>query len=59
MALVDIDEELKERVQARVAKDGVEYPSMKNFVDRAIKAQLTKLETMEKKTDEKEEKENR
>jgi len=44
MALVDIDDDLKERVSAWVKKDTVEYPTMKNFIDKAIKRQLERLD---------------
>jgi Arc/MetJ-type ribon-helix-helix transcriptional regulator len=47
MALVDIDDELKKKVQEAVEKDSVEYPSMKNFVDKAIRKQLERLQKIQ------------
>jgi hypothetical protein len=44
MALVDIDDELKKRLEKVVEKNRVEFPTMKNFCDKAIKAQLEKLD---------------
>jgi predicted transport protein len=45
MALVDIDKKLKKRVEAEVERDRVAYPSIKNFVDKAIQAQLYRILT--------------
>jgi len=44
MVLVDIDDELKKKVEELVEKDRIEYPSMKNFVDKAIRRQLERLQ---------------
>ena len=44
MALIDIDDDLKKKVEEFVKKDSIEYPSMKNFVDKAIRRQIERLE---------------
>ena len=43
MALVDIDDDLKARVQSYVEQNKVDFPSMKNFMDRAIKKELERI----------------
>lgn len=44
MATVNIDDELIEKVESLVQKDKIEYPSIKNFVNKAVKEKVTKLE---------------
>ncbi len=44
MALIDIDDDLKDRLEKYVAKNKIDFPSMKNFADRAIREVLDKLQ---------------
>jgi hypothetical protein len=43
MALVDIDDELKKEVMKAVAENPVDYPTIKNFCDKAVQKQLENL----------------
>ena len=43
MALVDIDDNLKKEVMKAVAENPVDYPTIKNFCDKAIQKQLENL----------------
>jgi len=43
MALVDIDNELKKKVMGYVKNNRISFPTIKNFCDKAIRAQLEKL----------------
>ncbi len=45
MALVDIDDGLKARLQELVRRDRITYPSMKNFIDRVLKKELDRIES--------------
>jgi len=47
MALVDIDDELKKKVEEWTKKNPIDFPSMKNFVDKAIRMQLERLQKSE------------
>ncbi len=44
MALVDIDDSLKARMQMYVEKNNIDFPTMKNFCDKAIKKELDRLD---------------
>lgn len=44
MATIQIDDKLKEKAMDMVKKDGISYPSLKNFVDKAIREKLEKEE---------------
>ena len=48
MALVDIDDELKKRVEQAIRENPVDYPTIKNFCDKAIQRQLENLDRRKK-----------
>jgi hypothetical protein len=43
MATIQIDDGLAEEVRVYIETDGIEYPSMKNFVNKAIRDKLKVL----------------
>lgn len=49
-ATIKINSKLKKRVEKLISKDdmGIEYPSVKNFVDRAVLKQLQEMEKKKK-----------
>jgi hypothetical protein len=48
VALVDIDDGLKKEVERAIVKNNVEYPTIKNFCDKAIKKQLDSIRRINK-----------
>ncbi|GAG57578.1 unnamed protein product [marine sediment metagenome] len=44
MVMVDVDEELYASVKKVIEKDRVEYPTLQNFVNKAIRDKVKKLE---------------
>lgn len=48
MVTVNIDNELYEQVKEFIQKDRIEYPSLQNFVEKAVKDKL-RIETINKK----------
>ena len=43
MVLVDIDEEIHKKVKNYTDKFGLDYPSMKNFIDKTLREKLIQL----------------
>jgi len=43
MTMVDIDNELYQKIGKAIKNNKVEYPSVKNFIDKSIKNNLEKI----------------
>ena len=46
--MVDIDNDLYEQVKIYVECDKVEYPTIKNFIDKSIRTKLERIRTKQK-----------
>lgn len=58
MTVMNIDDEAHERIGRYIEKHRIEYPSIKNFVDKNLFKILKKLEEKDKKEEREDKKQN-